>query len=67
MNREQVRKLLVRTIDRDYGTQCAFAEAVGVSAVLVNHFVQGNRAVSGKVLKRLGLERVVSVSYRKST
>lgn len=56
---------MIKAIDRDYGTQCAFAAAVGVSPVLVNHFVKGKRAVCGKALTFLGLERVETVSYRR--
>ncbi len=51
-------KALLRAKVREYGSQLAFAEAVGLSAQYVSDVLKGRRPAGPKLLKALGYEWV---------
>lgn len=64
----QVRNLLWDKLKPRIGrprTQKELAAEIGVSTPFLNDILNGNREPSGKPLKFLGLERVVTYRFRK--
>jgi len=51
----------------DYTTQRAAAKALGVSAPFLTMVLKGDRQIPGKILRRLGLQREIVVSYRRNS
>lgn len=60
MSKEEVVKLMRKTIKECYGTQRAFAIKAGISVSYLNDMLQGRRNPQAPVLKVLGLKRVIS-------
>jgi transcriptional regulator with XRE-family HTH domain len=57
----------VRELERvlEHESQSAFAARKGIEQSLVSMVLNGKRAPSPQMLRALGLERVVTVTYRK--
>lgn len=64
MNEDEMHALFMETLRKAGGVR-ALARLWGLSAAHVSDMARGNRRVSESVLTRLGLERVVSVTYRR--
>lgn len=65
MTADQVRALLARKC-REAGSQRAWAKAIGVTPPYVHDVLLGRREPGPAILRALGLERVVTVTYRRA-
>lgn len=63
MTEDQVYQLLIETI-RQAGGQRAFAQRIGVTPSYINDVVNKRRLMSDRILAAIGIERVVTYSYR---
>lgn len=63
MTEEQVYQLLLEEIGQA-GGQRAFAQRVGVTPSYINDVVNKRRLMSDRILSAIGIERVVTHTYR---
>lgn len=50
---------------REAGGQRKFAENVNFTSSYINDIVHKRRLISEKILERIGIERIVTITYRK--
>lgn len=62
---KDARKLLSQAI-REAGSQAAFADSRGISRQYLGDILKGRRDMSGKILKALGLTKIVEFQVTKS-
>lgn len=65
MTEEQVYQLLLGEIKRA-GGQRAFAQQIGVTPSYINDVVNRRRLMSDRILAEIGIERVVTYTYREN-